>query len=238
MKKVSCICVTYNRPVLLPELLYCFLQQDYKNKELIIVNDQVNVTYEFDHPEVKIINLDKRFDNLGDKRNYAKRQISSDGEYVFWLDDDDIYYPDHLSFLIKIHEKNLNFDKVEPKFVHFSKNNKLSQLQCRNVGFPTSCYKRSYVDKTEFLPLAFGSDQPFAQGAKRYKIRDDKVTAHVRWGMNTHHVSGMSRQIGNKDEQKRVWETIGKRGLINNKKSITLVPELRDRTKEYYRIYN
>ena len=38
---VSCLCCTYGRPILLGEAVKCFLDQDYPNKELIIINDQL-----------------------------------------------------------------------------------------------------------------------------------------------------------------------------------------------------
>ncbi|MEZ4657920.1 MAG: glycosyltransferase family A protein [Caldilineaceae bacterium] len=49
---VSCICLTYGRPAVLEEAIYSFLQQDYQGpKELIVLNDYVDQTLYFDHPE-------------------------------------------------------------------------------------------------------------------------------------------------------------------------------------------
>jgi len=47
---VSCLCCTYNRKEPLEEAIQCFVDQDYKNKELIILNDQEGITLKLDNP--------------------------------------------------------------------------------------------------------------------------------------------------------------------------------------------
>jgi len=37
---ISVCMITYDRPELLEEAIYCFLQQTYPHKELIILNDR------------------------------------------------------------------------------------------------------------------------------------------------------------------------------------------------------
>ncbi len=96
----SCICLTYARPDVLEEAIYSFLQQDYSGpKELVILNDYDQQILEFDHPEVRVINLPKRLHTVGEKRNMAVALAAHD--LLFVWDDDDIYLPHRLSFLLE-----------------------------------------------------------------------------------------------------------------------------------------
>ena len=64
---ISCKCITYGRVNFLEESLYSFLNQDYPGKkELIIVNDYPLQTLVFEHPDVKIYNLDYTFNTIGE----------------------------------------------------------------------------------------------------------------------------------------------------------------------------
>lgn len=89
--KASFVCATYRRPELLCELLYCFHAQDWPNKELVIVSDEPAQELVYDHPDVRIINWPRRMSSLGLKRNFAVSQCT--GEYIFHVDDDDLYLP-------------------------------------------------------------------------------------------------------------------------------------------------
>jgi 2-polyprenyl-3-methyl-5-hydroxy-6-metoxy-1,4-benzoquinol methylase len=97
---ISCKCITYGRVNTLEEALHSFLQQDYPGKkELIIVNDYPLQKLVFDHPEVKIFNLDETFTTIGEKENFATEQCSAD--IVVQWDDDDIALPHHLRNIAK-----------------------------------------------------------------------------------------------------------------------------------------
>src|SRR5262245_8679210 len=60
---VSCMCLTYGRPPhLVEEAIESFLRQDYRGqKELIVLNDLFGQELRFEHPEVQIVNVGKRF---------------------------------------------------------------------------------------------------------------------------------------------------------------------------------
>ena len=69
---ISCKMITYGRVEFLEESLQSFLNQDYDGeKELVIVNDYPQQKLIFDHPEVRIINLDYTFETIGQKENFA-----------------------------------------------------------------------------------------------------------------------------------------------------------------------
>lgn len=97
---ISCKCITYGRVHTLEESIYSFLSQKYQGKkELIIVNDYPAQTLVFDHPEIKIYNLDKTFDTIGEKENFAMSKCSAN--IVCQWDDDDVAMPNHLDNVSK-----------------------------------------------------------------------------------------------------------------------------------------
>jgi glycosyltransferase involved in cell wall biosynthesis len=232
---ISCLCITYARPYLLKELLYFFLAQDYPNKELIIVNDQKEITYTCNEPNVHVFNYKERFGSVGEKRNFAKAFAHPNSKYVFWLDDDDLYYPNFVSHLVIEHEKLENIDILRPDIVHFSTNNIISNEKCKNIGFPTACFTKEYSDNNDFEPLMFGSDQRYLKGARIHRLKDGIVGAHIRWGMGVYHVSGECSDIDNPDSQNKVYEGTGLRGKKMEKQNIKLKPELLDTTKLIYK---
>lgn len=97
--KASFCCCTYRRPERVEEMLQCFLDQTYPNKELIIFNDEPSQQLAFDHPQVTIVNWPKKITSLGRKRNMAISLCK--GELVFPVDDDDLYSPEKIETSIR-----------------------------------------------------------------------------------------------------------------------------------------
>lgn len=117
--KVSCICPTRGRFDTLREAVSFFLLQDYSNKELIVFNN--HPTPIIPHPKlmkhnVKVINAGD-YNGMSMQKIYADclNYISEDAEYVAIWDDDDFYFPWHLSENM---EKLLSSDKdaIRPFF--------------------------------------------------------------------------------------------------------------------------
>jgi len=222
---VSCVCVTYNRPTLLNELLYCFLQQDYENKELIIVNDQKNIDYYYDDSRVKIFNFKERFSSLGAKRNFAHAKVS--GKFVFTMDDDDIFYSNHISKLIRFHIAHINDDIVFNRYYFISVDNENVETKINHLALNGSSIKIGYVNNHSFPEISCGEDIVFIKDAKVSRIDDTQSTFHYRMGMNTPHVS---EKDGNGSI---MYKNMASDDAQN--KFIKLVPELSLETKKYYR---
>jgi glycosyltransferase involved in cell wall biosynthesis len=92
---ISAKCITYGRVDMLEESIYSFINQDYPGKkEMIIVNDYPLQKLEFDHPDVKIYNLDETFATIGEKENFATSKCSAN--IICQWDDDDVALPNHL----------------------------------------------------------------------------------------------------------------------------------------------
>lgn len=98
---ISCKMITYGRVEFLEESLQSFLLQDYPadKAELVIVNDYPLQKLEFDHPQVRIYNLDETFLTIGEKENYATNLCK--GEIICQWDDDDLAMPWHLKNVAK-----------------------------------------------------------------------------------------------------------------------------------------
>jgi glycosyltransferase involved in cell wall biosynthesis len=97
--KVSCLCPTFARVPLLEEAIESFLRQDYVGEsELIVCNDFQKQTLAFDHPRVKVVNLDERAQNLGAKRN-ATADLAT-GDYFLTWGDDDVHLPSRITRMV------------------------------------------------------------------------------------------------------------------------------------------
>lgn len=94
---VSCIMPTANREKFVPHAIHCFLQQDYPNTELIIVDDGINAVEHLVpiHPKIKYTRIPEKFATLGEKRNYACSICM--GDIIMHWDDDDWYAPQWIS---------------------------------------------------------------------------------------------------------------------------------------------
>lgn len=93
--KISCICVTKNRPAMLRQAIDCFLKQEYPNKELVILIEENDEGLAVIHGEnVKHFIIPRNNMTLGELRNYAIEKAS--GDYIAQWDDDDWSHPKRL----------------------------------------------------------------------------------------------------------------------------------------------
>ena len=105
---ISCLCVTHKKPDMLQRVINCFYNQQYENKQLLIVyEDFDSLTHEFIthskfNENVKVIMIDSSKEKipLGELRNISIRE--ADGEYVCQWDDDDWFDPERLSTQMEI----------------------------------------------------------------------------------------------------------------------------------------
>jgi len=105
---VSVIISTYNRPDMLVRALQSVHNQTYKDFEIVVVNDN----------GVDVENIIKKSRQEG-RTTYVRHEKNrgsaasrnsglkvARGRYVVYLDDDDIFYPDHLDTLVKFLENS------------------------------------------------------------------------------------------------------------------------------------
>jgi glycosyltransferase involved in cell wall biosynthesis/GT2 family glycosyltransferase len=94
---VSCIMPTFNRRAFIPLSLARFVEQDWANRELVIVDDGSDPVEDLamSTPQVRYLRLRQRT-SIGEKRNIACGEAR--GELVAHWDDDDWYGPGRLSW--------------------------------------------------------------------------------------------------------------------------------------------
>ena len=105
---VVCIMPTYNRRRFIPNAIRYFLRQDYKNKELLIVDDGTDCIEDLvpDDPQIRYLRT-KKNRSLGEKRNLCVR--NSNAELIMHWDDDDWM----ASYRISYQVEKLLANKVE-----------------------------------------------------------------------------------------------------------------------------
>jgi glycosyltransferase involved in cell wall biosynthesis len=202
--------------------------QTYENKELIVINDESNVEYKFDHPSVKIYNIEERFKSLSEKRNFSRNVVN--GDYIFVTDDDDIFYRNHVTMLLKYHLTNNDYNIVFNKICHYSEHNMNTvEINCQ-VAFNGSSIKREYYLNNSFpSDISCGEDQDFIKNAKIFGIYDEEPTYHIRWGNNIHHISGMG------GDGKESYKIYGNLNEINEQKIIEITPKITELTLQYFK---
>lgn len=200
---VSCLCATYSRPRLLEEAIKCFVDQDYSNKELIVLNDQVGVELFIENcpDNIQIYNHSIRFSSLGEKRNYLKSL--GKGDYFCIWDDDDLYRCHRLSKSVQLMQENGDrYDIIKPQYALMSTNNKNYQI-VQNLFHSQSCITKDYMEKHHYPLISVGEDAAFESKA-RIKSFPVEPWYVYRWGRGSsetdiHHLSGIA-------DEKKSWE--------------------------------
>ena len=199
---ISCKCITYGRVKTLEESLQSFLQQDYPSDkcEMVIINDYPLQKLVFDHPQVRIINLDYTFDTIGAKENFATEQCK--GDVICQWDDDDLALPNHLS--------NVNSyfipgsDLLHWERAIFMNGGNITNIIC--VGNSGIVYSRKAWELVGRYPLEnAGYDMSFVISIKKKsknivlaRPSDDDVSWIYYWGGRSYHMSGQGTDTPNR----------------------------------------
>ena len=114
--EVTCICPAQGRVELLEEAIHSFLRQDYPGpKQLIVLNDVEGQTLEYDHPEVHVVNVPRRFHSDAEKHKAAVGLASHD--LIFPWPEDGISLPHRLSFTVAHLAPQAVFFKADKSWV-------------------------------------------------------------------------------------------------------------------------
>lgn len=223
MIDISCKCITYGRVDTLEESLHSFLIQNYKgNSELVIVNDYPLQKLHFDHPKVKIFNLDYTFETIGDKENFAVEQCAYDTIAVW--DDDDIAMPNHLSNIDRYFVDGADFLQWH-RGVFFNNKKLTSITGLGNSGIVYS--KKAWRHVGKHPKENAGYDMTFVLRIKNDKNLksvkasppDDEVSWFYYWGNRSYHMSGAGTDT---DDKPNIIERHSKH--IENLKNKNLIP--------------
>jgi len=220
---ISTLTITYKRHHLLEEAIESFLRQDDSlNCEMVIINDNPEVDYVYNHDRVRIINCKERFPSIASKLEWGYKQCKYD--YIYRLDDDDLLSDGGLKIVSEAIQSNPGYEIYRSKGHYFFVNNVYDKITGSvNNG---NVYTKFYLDRIKFPDKSGDEDADitFSNNAKIYTI--DDPTMIYRWGMNTLHISGLGKQSN---------ETILNKAdkvLDNTKGVITLSPRFK---QDYYK---
>ncbi len=98
---VSVILPTFNRTHFFAEALASVLGQTYRNTQIIAVNDGGQDVSDIigSYNDSRIVFIDRR-ENRGKAYSLNEALDRAKGKYVCYLDDDDLYYPNHVKTLV------------------------------------------------------------------------------------------------------------------------------------------
>jgi glycosyltransferase involved in cell wall biosynthesis len=165
-KLVSCIMPTCNRRAFVPYAIGFFLQQDYGNKELVVVDDGTDVVEDIipDDSRIRYIRI-KKYMTLGEKRNYCIRE--SRGNLIMHWDDDDWMAPNRISYQVGELLKNQAEVCGLQKMLYYE----ISSGKCWLYRYPTNArpwlagnsllYTRSFWQRSPFPNRQVASDTQF-----------------------------------------------------------------------------
>jgi len=196
---ISCKCITYGRVEFLEESIQSFLQQDYPGgRELVIVNDYPLQKLIYDHPNVRIINLDETFTTIGEKENFAVSCCK--GDIIAQWDDDDLALPNHLSNISK-------YFIPDSDLLHWHRAILMNAPDIQaitGVGNSGIVFSRKIWEKIGGYPLEnAGYDMSFVIKIKETSRNivfadptDENVSWIYVWGNRGYHMSGMGTDDG------------------------------------------
>jgi len=189
---ISVLTLTYKRPHLLEEAIQSFLSQDdITDCEMVIINDNPEVDYIYDHPQVRIVNHKVRFSSISAKIEWGYKQCKY--PFIYRLDDDDLLMPYALSQTAMDILSYPGYDVYTSRGMYFfSENSYMGENGSVNNG---NCYSKAYLDKIVFPNTSIGEDYDitFNHSAHIYKTPLPHTMIY-RWGMGTFHVSGLGIQ--------------------------------------------
>lgn len=119
---VSIIMPVYNSEKYIAEAIESVCNQSYSNWELLIVNDgstdhTPKIIDDYSKKDFRIRVFHRKNEGVSMARNFALTQVC--GEYVTFIDSDDVYYVDRLRRMLRVFEKNIDCDIVFSRHEEF-----------------------------------------------------------------------------------------------------------------------
>jgi len=232
---VSVIIPTYNRVNSLTDSLTSITNQTYKNIELIVVDDNSSdntkeIIFSLEIPNLKFLTHEK---NLGAPaaRNTGIKNCT--GDFIAFMDDDDMWHPEkierQLNYLIQNPEADAVFCEfkyvLKNKFYYPDKimfdNNLLDLSLNRSLGsFSLPLIKKNCIDVTGLIDINLPSCQDWdywirlVQNFNLKKISDCLVTRKLSKDQIT---SDINKKIkGREYLLNKHWDLISKYPVIEN----------------------
>lgn len=173
MKKVSFVCTSYRRFYCVKRIIAQYHAQTYPNKELIILNTDMEHPFELGIDDPSIIVVNNNLDYQTGEPYQNRGQICRDavthatGDYFMLADDDDIYLPWHLQQAVDGIEQN-GKDAWKPEQSFFA-------TQDRLILVMNTLEASVIVKMNRIREIGFRSDLTGYEGLSWYtQLRDEK----------------------------------------------------------------
>lgn len=178
--KVSVLLPTYNRPHMLPRAIESFINQDYKNSELIILND--GGTDETQNVINHYAKLDERIKVIRYEQNVLPPKCFNEilefatGDLVCHLHDDDEMLPNGISLRVEAFKKDPSLQVLYAGWLtngvkHFYQTDKDQIVQREAINYPTLMWKRTEVDGRMDTDLRYYHDWLWKiEAFQKYKV--------------------------------------------------------------------
>lgn len=235
MKLVSVVVATFRREAELRNALESLTKQTYSNMEIIVVDDNgdkewngkvVSVVDAFcaDHPEVPL-KLIVNIPNMGSAQTRNVGIEASQGYYITFLDDDDIYLPEKISNQVAFMEAG-KYDYSITDLILYNKSDKeidrrvrsyiqdtsipalrMYNLKYHMTGTDTMMFRKDYLVQIEgFAPINVGDEFYLMQraiegGGKFGYLPGCDIKAYVHTGEG-----GMSSGDGKIEGENAIYE--------------------------------
>lgn len=172
---VSCIMPTYNRPHFLPQAIKYFLEQDYAQKELIIVDDGVLPAAPVlpEAEEITYVRLPDRT-SLGAKRNHAI--ALSRGQVIMHWDDDDWMARSRIRYQVEcLLASDCQITGLNRMLFYDTRCRRLWLYEYASSRRPwlaggSLCYWKSAWDEKKFRDITAGEDTQFVWSAPQFSM--------------------------------------------------------------------
>jgi len=163
---VSCIMPTANRANFIPLAVHHFLNSDYRDAELVIIDDgRESVAHLLpDHHRIKYFYTEP-LGSIGNKRNYACER--SRGEIIMHWDDDDYYPYDWMTRQLKaLEESKADIVGLDRILFYSPLVNKFWNYDSKGADPPwisgaTMAYRKSFWEKHPFKDIHVGEDYDY-----------------------------------------------------------------------------
>lgn len=181
MPKVSALMPVYNTERFIGEAIESVLAQDYDDIEIIVVDDgSTDRTAEIAKSYPKVRYILKEHSGIMTTRNRTLREAT--GEFITFIDADDLWCPGKLKMELEFLEQHPEFDVVRSKMKNFTAipENELTVdekeiFENENVQLlGMHCFRKYVVDKVGFFDESLKYDED-TEWLVRMKVAGFKV---------------------------------------------------------------
>jgi len=192
MPKVSICIPAYNQERLIAESIHSALEQDFIDKEILLIDDaSIDDTFEIANKfPIRIFKNERNFGLGGNLNELIKK---SNSPYIVLLCQDDIFtHPSVVSDMVKIFEDNPRIGIIGRYYYQYLDGHKgavmtirgdifTSSCQPSGIGFRRSAFQGKFVNKI-FIEIPLMVKRIIDAGWESYIIKYDTIAARLHFG--------------------------------------------------------